>query len=98
MMAIQDVDADKSKAIFTDMLGTSLGSTVEDQYNNISKTSFGADTTDTSAFFTDKPYINELGYAFLFRNYRADTGKWLSQDPLLYPNGFNNLAYCGNRP
>ena len=53
-MAIQDVDADKSKAIFTDMLGTSLGSTVEDQYNNITKTSFGADTTDTSAFFTGK--------------------------------------------
>ena len=52
VLAIQDVDADKSKAIFTDMLGTSLGSTVEDQYNNITKTSFGADTTDTSAFFT----------------------------------------------
>ena len=96
VLAIQDVDADKSKAIFTDMLGTSLGSTVEDQYNNISKTSFGADSSDTSAFFTGKPYINELGYAFLFRNYRADTGKWLSQDLLLYPDGWNNLAYCNS--
>ena len=96
VLAIQDVDADKSKAIFTDMLGTSLGSTVEDQYNNIAKTSFGADTTDTSAFFTGKPYINELGYAFLFRNYRADTGKWLSQDLIGYPDGWNNFAYCNN--
>ena len=96
VLAIQDVDADKSKAIFTDMLGTSLGSTVEDQYNNITKTSFGADTTDTSAFFTGKPYINELGYTFLFRNYRADTGKWLSQDLIGYPDGWNNFSYCGN--
>ena len=97
VLAIQDVDADKSKAIFTDMLGTSLGSTVEDQYNNISKTSFGADTTDTSAFFTGKPYINELGYAFLFRNYRADTGKWLSQDLIGYPDGWNSLKYSKNQ-
>ena len=96
VLAIQDVDADKSKAIFTDMLGTSLGSTVEDQYNNITKTSFGADTTDTSAFFAGKPYINELGYAFLFRNYRADTCKWLSQDLIGYPDGWNNYSYCGN--
>ena len=93
VLAIQDVDADKSKAIFTDMLGTSLGSTVEDQYNNISKTSFGADTTDTSAFFTGKPYIKELGYTFLLRNYRADTGKWLSQDLIGYPDGWNNFTY-----
>ena len=96
VLAIQDVDADKSKAIFTDMLGTSLGSTVEDQYNNITKTSFGADTTDTNAFFTGKPYINELGYAFLFRNYNGRTGKWQTQDPLGYPTGFNNFAYCDN--
>jgi len=73
-----------------------LGSTVEDQYNNIAKTSFGADTTDTSAFFAGKPYINELGYAFLFRNYRADTCKWLSQDLIGYPDGWNNYSYCGN--
>ena len=96
VLAIQDVDVDKSKAIFTDMLGTSLGSTVEDQYNNISKTSFGADTTDTSAFFTGKPYVNELGYTFLLRNYRADTGKWLSQDLIGYPDGWNNFSYCEN--
>jgi RHS repeat-associated protein len=96
VLAIQDVDADNSKAIFTDMLGTSLGSTVEDQYNNITKTSFGADSSDTSAFFTGKPYINELGYAFLLRNYRADTGKWSSQDLIGYPDGWNNLTYCNN--
>ena len=43
----------------------SLGSTVEDQYNNISKTSFGADTTDTSAFFTGKPYLEIFSSDYL---------------------------------
>lgn len=37
-----------------------------------------------------------MGYAFLFRNYRADTGKWLSQDLIGYPDGWNNFSYCGN--
>ena len=96
VLAIQDVDADKSNAIFTDMLGTSLGSTVEDQYNNITKTSFGADSSDTSAFFTGKPYVKELGYSFGFRNYRSETGKWLSQDLIGYPDGWNNTSYCNN--
>ena len=52
VLAIQDVDADKSKAIFTDMRGTSLGSTVEDQYNNISKTSLLGLGTEFSGLAT----------------------------------------------
>jgi len=44
-------------------------------------TAFG-ETEDKEAFFTGKPAIGELGYAFLFRNYRADQGKWNSQDPI----------------
>ncbi len=40
--------------------------------------------------------LHGIGYAFLFRNYRAETGKWMSSDPLGYPDGWNNLAYCGN--
>jgi hypothetical protein len=46
--------------------------------------------------YTGKPYIGELGYAFLFRNYRSDYGKWQTTDPLGYPDGWNNLAYCNN--
>jgi RHS repeat-associated protein len=46
--------------------------------------------------FTGKPYIGELGYAFLFRNYRPEQGKWQTADPLGYPDGWNNLAYVNN--
>ena len=96
VLAIQDVDADKSKAIFTDMLGTSLGSTVEDQYNNISKTSFGADTTDTSAFFTGKPYDEDLqAFVFPYRNYDKKSARWRSADPAGYPDGVNGHFYAG---
>ena len=34
---------------------------------------------------------------FLMRNYRADLSKWQTADPLGYPDGWNPLAYCGNR-
>ncbi|MDR0933089.1 MAG: hypothetical protein LBM70_08755, partial [Victivallales bacterium] len=40
--------------------------------------------------------IGELGYAFLFRNYRPEQGKWQTADPLGYPDGWNNLAYVNN--
>ena len=45
---------------------------------------------------TGKPHIGELGYAFLFRNYRPEQGKWQTADPLGYPDGWNNLAYVNN--
>ena len=89
-------DGQKTEAIFTDMLGTSLGTANNETYTAITKTSFGADTSDSASFFTGKPYVEDLGYAFLFRNYRADMGKWLSQDLIGYPDGWNNFAYCGN--
>ena len=90
------IGGDSSEAIFTDMLGTSMGKVEENGYSAIDKTSFGADTSDSASFFTGKPYVEDLGYAFLFRNYRADVGKWLSQDLIGYPDGWNNFAYCGN--
>ena len=34
--------------------------------------------------------------AFLFRNYRANLGKWQSADPFGYVDGLNTFAYCGN--
>ena len=82
--------------IFNDILGTSLGVAKDDGYSAIDKTSFGADSTDKTSFFTGKPYVEDLGYAFLFRNYRADLGKWQMRDLIGYPDGWNNLAYCGN--
>lgn len=73
-----------------------MGKVSENGYFAIAKTSFGADTSDKSSFFTGKPYVDGLGYAFLFRNYRPDMGKWLSQDLIGYPDGWNNFAYCNN--
>ena len=35
---------------------------------------------------------------FLFRNYRASLAKWQTADPLGYPDGWNQQAYCGNEP
>ena len=90
------IGGETTEAIFTDMLGTSLGKVDKNGYSAIDKTSFGADTSDKSSFFTGKPYIDGLGYAFLFRNYRPDMGKWLSQDLIGYPDGWNNFAYCNN--
>ena len=81
----------KQGVMFTDM----LGSTLNIGGKTIHMTAFG-ESSDTNAMFTGKPYIGELGYAFLFRNYRADKGKWQTVDPLGYPDGWNNLAYCNN--
>ena len=93
VLSIGDKD---SEVIFTDMLGTSIGKVEENGYSSIDKTSFGADNSDNSSFFTGKPYVEDLGYVFLFRNYRADMGKWLSQDLIGYPDGWNNFTYCCN--
>ena len=75
VLAIGGKDTQATETIFTDMLGTSLGKIEENRYSAIAKTSFGADTSDKSSFFTGKPYIEDLSYAFLLRNYRADMDK-----------------------
>lgn len=87
--------AGKDGRMFNDALGNTLGRIVKDGYQRVSMTSFG-DTADDDVFFTGKPHIDGLGYAFLFRNYRPDLGKWTMADPLGYPNGWNNMAYCNN--
>ena len=78
--------------LFNDM----LGSTLAINGNPVEMTSFG-ETDDNNAFFTGKPYIGELGYAFLFRAYDPAQGKWTTSDPLGYPDGWNNLAYVNNQ-
>ena len=82
----------KDGVMFNDM----LGSTLNIGGKAINMTAFG-ESADTNAMYTGKPYIGELGYAFLFRNYRSDYGKWQTTDPLGYPDGWNNLAYCNNK-
>ena len=82
----------KDGVMFNDM----LGSTLNIGGKSVNMTAFG-ESTDPNALYTGKPYIGELGYAFLFRNYRSDYGKWQTTDPLGYPDGWNNLAYCNNK-
>ena len=81
--------------LFNDLLGSTIGIRSGKEYRETGMTAFG-ETDEKSAMFTGKPYIGELGYAFLFRNYRPGLGKWQTSDPLGYPDGWNNLAYCEN--
>ena len=88
--------------MFNDVLGTTLGADGAEGYAAASLTSFGDPAPGgprsraADALFTGKPHVDGLGYAFLFRNYRPGLGKWLTADPLGYPDGWNQLAYCGN--
>ena len=77
--------------MFNDM----LGNTVAINGKSIDMTAFG-ETENPDAMFTGKPHVAELGYAFLFRNYDSSLGKWSTSDPLGYPDGWNNFAYCNN--
>jgi RHS repeat-associated protein len=91
-----------NEILFNDILGSSIVSVSERKSNEINRSSFG-DVSITASFkqndfFTGKPNVEGLGYAFLFRNYKPEIGKWMSSDPLGYPDGWNNLAYCMNRP
>ena len=81
--------------LFNDLLGNTLGVKDQSSYQPIKMTAFG-ESDNVDAFFTGKPLVGELGYAFLFRNYRPEQGKWQTADPLGYPDGWNNLAYCNN--
>ena len=81
--------------LFNDLLGSTIGIRSGKEYRETGMTAFG-ETDEKSAMFTGKPYIGELGYAFLFRNYRPGLGKWQTSDPLGYPDGWNNFTYYNN--
>ena len=85
-----------TESIFTDILGSSLGVCDSGKYTSFDKTTFGDGTINGKSFFTGKPYVENLGYMYLMRNYRADVGKWQTKDLFGYPDGWNNLAYCNN--
>ena len=83
--------------MFNDILGTTLGVSGNDSYAPSSMTAFGdAEKHLEEIFFTGKLHVDGLGHAFLLRNYRADLGKWPTSDPLGYPDGWNQMAYCRN--
>ncbi len=79
----------KAKHRYTAAALTAFGEPVQD-----SQTFQTFQTSQT--FFTGKPEVEGLGRVFLMRNYRADLAKWQTADPLGYPDGWNQLAYCGN--
>ena len=87
--------ASMGRSFLNDMLGSTVG--VHDRKARtrtaVSMTLFGETDAD-EAYFTGKPALPELGYAFLVRSYRADLGKWQTRDPLGYPDGWNAMAYC----
>jgi len=85
------------------MLGNTLGVKDGEKFSAIDRDAFGelkpGEKPNLAVnFFTGKPEVEGLGYSFLFRNYRADLGKWQTTDPLGYPDGWNNLAYVNNQP
>ena len=97
------VASSKGASYFNDALGTTLGSKSDGKYSAAALSAFGENLsvhsptpTHNSNFFTGKPEVPGLGHAFLMRNYRAGLAKWQTADPMGYPDGWNQLAYCGN--
>jgi len=91
------VVSSKGTSYFNDMLGTTLGAKAKGKKHSAAAlTAFGEGADADKTFFTGKPYVEDLGHAFLFRNYRASLAKWQTADPLGYPDGWNRLGYCGN--
>ena len=83
--------------MFNDMLGTTQGTVKDGKYSASKSSLFGEFAEqDKDKFFTGKPNVDGIGYAFLFRSYRPELAKWQTSDPLGYPDGFNNFAYCNN--
>ena len=88
--------ASDGKAMLNDMLGSTVGIRDGEKMTPVAMTAFG-ESADPGAMYTGKPHVDGLGYAFLFRNYRAELGKWQTADPLGYPDGWNVFAYLCNR-
>ena len=82
------------------MLGSTVGSLENGKYTATNLNLFGNTLdngkVDKYTYFTGKPNVEGLGYAFLFRNYRPELAKWQTSDPLGYPDGWNNFAYVNN--
>ena len=90
-------DDEKVKTIFNDAIGTTLGSLSVSDLSPQENVKYKA-VENTPLFMTGKPHIKNLGYTFLFRNFRDNIGKWQTRDPLGYPSGWNNFCYVNNNP
>lgn len=101
------VASSKGTTYFNDLLGTTVGAKSGTTYSAAALSAFGerldkaggafpAIRSLGEGWFTGKPEVAGLGHVFLMRNYRAGLGKWQTADPLGYPDGWNQLAYCGN--
>ena len=102
------VVSSKGVSYFNDMLGTTLGTKEKGcKYSAAALTAFGErlDNVDSTSpairslgegWFTGKPFVEGLGHTIFMRNYRAGLAKWQTADPIGYPDGWNQLAYCGN--
>jgi len=90
------VASSKGTSYFNDALGTTVGSKSNGKYSAAALTAFGEGSDADKAFFTGKPMVEGLGHAFWMRNYRAGLAKWQTADPMGYPDGWNQLAYCNN--
>jgi RHS repeat-associated protein len=53
-------------------------------------------TLDSSTpFYTGKPYLADSGsYAFKYREYNPEMGRWTTVDPSGFPDGANNRVYA----
>ena len=77
-----------------DVLGNTVVSVNADTVvAEVEATAFGESRTPTAgARFAGKPYDADLGaHVFPFRNYRSDSGRWISADPSGFPDGTNAL-------
>ena len=56
-----------------------------------------ASSATPSGFYTGKPYMAESGtYAFKYREYNPEMGRWTTVDPSGFPDGANNQIYVNN--
>jgi RHS repeat-associated protein len=49
----------------------------------------------STPFYTGKPYLADSGsYAFKYREYNPEMGRWITVDPSGFPDGANNRMYA----
>jgi RHS repeat-associated protein len=54
-----------------------------------------ASSQEAGVFYTGKPYLAESGsYAFKYREYNPEMGRWTTIDPSGFPDGANNRMYA----
>ena len=82
--------------LLTDILGTTVGMVEGEEYRPINQTMYG-ETDESGYFFSGKPFIQNLGYSFVLRNYRPELGRWQNPDPFGFPDGWNNYVYCNGK-